>query len=140
MALRAIAAGFREALLDHMARQGLRGSELQKSVQVKVTDAGLEVFMNEYWRFVEGGRRAFARKVPIQILIGWMRKVGISARPGQSLQSIAFAIQTSIYQKGINPRPFVKPAIAELDSIVEALADDLVSGIWQDVVAQLATA
>jgi len=49
------------------------------------------------------GRRAFVQKVPIQSLINWMKKAGISTD-----NNLVYAIRESIYQNGIKAKNFLE--------------------------------
>jgi len=59
-----------------------------------------------------------AKKVPIQAIIKWMGKMGISQANG-----VAFRIQASIYKKGLRPRNFIKPAMIKLEKEIGKVAD-----------------
>ena len=78
---------------------------------------GLILFAEDYAEYLDRGRKAFARKVPISALIRFIKKRNLQAkirgRGGRflSVNSIAFMIQNSIYRHGINGRNFIQPAL-----------------------------
>lgn len=109
-------------------------SNLTKSVGYEVTDTGIALVANSYWYYVSEGRRPRTTKVPITALIDYIKRYGISPRAGQSINQLAFAIQTSIYKQGINPKNYANKVIdATSDLTEETVADDLVLMIADDV-------
>ena len=108
----------------------------------------LQVLMNEYGEYVNAGRRAGGRNVPIQPLIEWIkaRKLRPRDKDGKfiqinekSIKGMAFGIQKNIKKYGVRPANNIEisiekimsdPRITELlgDAAVEDLIDAL-SGI-----------
>ncbi len=81
--------------------------------------SALTVFVADYAKYVEEGRRPGARKVPLDVLITWIkrRRVGVNrtakgrfARRVMSVSQLAYAIQNAIYKRGIRGRPFIQAA------------------------------
>lgn len=68
------------------------------SSEVKFPD--INFIYPEYFQYVESGRKPKVRKVPIQALVEWARQRNIPTD-----NSTLFAIQQSIYNNGISPRP-----------------------------------
>ena len=72
------------------------------SIELKVLDQGNRLTLQElhefYGDFVDRGRRAGVRKVPIDALEKWVRLKGFA--PGQE-RNVAFAIQKKIFMEGI---------------------------------------
>lgn len=97
---------------------GLENSDLYKSLGYKVIDYSIELYIADYWKYVEAGRRAGVRKVPINALLKWMKKKRIAA--GRE-NKIVWAIQQSIFKRGIKPRPFLKKSLDETQKEVEAI-------------------
>lgn len=52
-----------------------------------------------YGGFVNTGRRAGAKKVPIQVLVEWIKQKGIATN-NKKVLGIAFAIQNKIHKEG----------------------------------------
>ena len=92
-------------LKQELEAQGHNASgELGKSIDVATKELvngfviqGSFVF---YGKFVDTGRKAGGKKVPIDALIEWIRVKRIDLR-GKKERSVAFAIQNSIHKKGI---------------------------------------
>jgi len=104
-ALRHIARWLKLKLQDELERQGhVATSDLGNSIEVAVSEItnGFELKGSYlyYGKFVDTGRAAGVTRVPIDALLDWIRVKGISFE-GKSEMQTAFAIQTSIYQKGI---------------------------------------
>lgn len=60
----------------------------------------LLITMNDYGGYVNRGRKAGAKKVPIQALLEWIKVKGIETNNKKAL-GIAFAIQKTIEKQGI---------------------------------------
>ena len=67
-----------------------------------------------YW---DEGRRPFVKKIPIIVLLNWMNDVNIKGGI-----SVAYAIQTTIYKNGINPKNTLDKII---DSVFKLVEDDI---------------
>lgn len=100
-----IADFLRAALVKELEDQGhVATGNLLKSIEVVVEEIkdGFEIKGNflKYGRYVDTGRKPGGKKVPIAALIDWIRVKKIDLR-GKSERSVAFAIQTAIFRKGI---------------------------------------
>lgn len=89
---------------------------------------GLILFSEEYGEFLDRGRRALTRKVPISALIQFIKKRNLQQkfrRGGRfrSLNSIAFLLQNSIYKHGINARNFIRPGLEAGQEVLEVSLD-----------------
>ncbi len=89
-------------------------SNITNSVKIQPKDDGLLLYTNDYIKFIISGRRKFARKIPISILIRLIKKSGFRAKPGQSINNMAFAIQTSIYKNGIRGKQGIEDRTIEI--------------------------
>jgi len=100
-ALRVVILELSKALITqgHKATGGLIQSFASK-VETITGGIGGVVTMNDYGIFVDSGRRAGGKKVPIDALIQWIVVKGISM-PDKSTRSLAFAIQNAIFKEGI---------------------------------------
>lgn len=92
----------------------LEFSNLDNEAKIKKDDWTFSLFYNDYLEYVESGRKAGARRVPIRPLIDWMKQKGIS-----NDDRVAWAIRESIYQLGIPARPLLEPFSAMLDERFE---------------------
>lgn len=110
-------------------------SNLAKSIKYVTIKDGINMEANYYYPYVSNGRRAGIKKVPISALIEYCKQYGIRPRPGQTLNQMAFAMQTAIYNRGIKAKNFedkVANAAGEISSV--AVADDLAIIIADDLV------
>lgn len=105
--LEANAEAFVETIQEGLAKAGLAGSKLYQSVRQEVNSGVLKIYMYDYAKYVLSGRKAGAKKVPISVLINWIKAKGIAPKAGQSVNSLAFAIQNGIYKTGIKGRQFI---------------------------------
>lgn len=111
-AFRSLLEDLRQITIMAMAETGIKQeSDLSKSVKYVLTKDGIKMQVLPYYPWVSSGhlakRRAFAHKVPIQVLIEWIKKKHLVPRHKKSgrfmtTNQFAFAIQESIYKKGIN--------------------------------------
>jgi hypothetical protein len=114
-------------------------SDLAKSVKYYVTKDGIQMEVAAYYPYVSSGRRPNIRRVPIKDLIPWIKQYGIRPRNGQTINQLAFAIQTSIYKRGIKGKNYVdKVETGVADYAAFAVADDLAVVIADDLVEMFA--
>lgn len=110
-----------------IAQSGVKeNSRLAKSIEFVQSKEGINMVSSYYYPFVSEGRRKNIRKVPINALIEWIKQYNIQPRNGQTINQLAFAIQTSIYKNGIKAKNFedkVMNATGEITQI--AMADEL---------------
>lgn len=99
---------------------------------VKETMNGFEIVGSAvyYAKYVENGRRAGAKGVPIHALIEWIRVKRIVIE-GCSERSAAFMIQNSIRRKGIAPALFITRTLQNqertIDQSMHAACGELVN-------------
>lgn len=153
-ALMELAEAVKRILNDRISKYGinpktgqntLEGSELQKSIQVTVTEDGIALQIADYWEFVARGwkrtgnypgtMRLFVRNID-----EWVRRKGI--RVGNLKQSqIVWAIIKNIWDKGLRERPFMiyeedgdlTKMIPELDKYMDTWFEHLYDAIMADI-------
>jgi len=123
----------------------LASGALYKSVSYTVLESqeNLQIFMADYWRWVEEGRRGGAqgKYVPIKALLQWFKdkaqsdsafknKFRSSLKNKKTRLSLAIAMSKSIKQKGIKARPFFEPvsekfALNDIDLAIEEYLESL---------------
>lgn len=109
-----------------MIEYELGDSKLIDSIEWRYKDEVFTLLANDYFTYVVTGRRPKARKVPIRPLIDWLRRKNIKPAYGQTYNTLAFAIQNSIYKSGINGKDLVSPIInVTSDILAEYIAEDL---------------
>ena len=89
---------------------------LIKSVSYQVLDTAngliLNILADDYFKYVDEGRRAGSKPPPSDKILGWVKTKGISFGSGKSnfkQEQIAFLIARSIGEKGIKPTNIKKP-------------------------------
>lgn len=118
-----------------LSQYKLSGSELQSSIEFTYKNDVFVLLANDYFQNVAYGRRPRARKVPVEDLIIWMKKKGISPKPGQTYNSVAFAISESVYKTGIKARNFINPVIEVTTDII---SEDLANTLSEDIATEIA--
>lgn len=129
----------RKITLMNITQSGVKAnSDLAKSVNWVVAENGIKMQVASYYPYVSGGRKASIRKVPVKDLLVWIKKYNIKPRQGQTLNQLAFAIQTSIYKKGIKAKNYVdKVEIGVADYTAMALADEMAEVVADDLVGMM---
>ncbi|MFW6377358.1 MAG: hypothetical protein ACOCZ5_01805 [bacterium] len=127
--------------IQYMTQNDLKSSSnLVKSVEYDVDDSGIQLVANNYWYYASQGRRARTRKVPIRALIDYIKRYGIRPRGNQTINQLAFAIQTSIYKQGINPKNYAQKVIdATADLTEQTVLNELSEDIADEIIKQLQT-
>lgn len=122
--------------IDYLTRSGIKsGSNLAKSSTFVETENGLALEANYYFTYRSEGRKRGVKKVPIRALIDYIKRYGIVPRAGQSINQLAFAIQTAIYKRGIQPLGYLERIMeASADVTEEVVADELIEDIADEVV------
>lgn len=117
----------------HMYKLG--GTALEKSVEFQYKNDAFVLMAYDYFYYVSTGRRPLARKVPVEDLIKWIKDKGIRPRAGQTINQLAFAIQSSIYKVGIKAKNYLNPVVEVTSDIV---AEDLAIDLAEQIATQLA--
>ena len=81
-----------------------------KQVKVKTSKDGLEIYLNEYIKFIESGRGKYKKKVPISALLRFIRKRKIVVA-GINRNRLAYMIQAAIFKNGIKGKPKIQDEI-----------------------------
>jgi hypothetical protein len=91
---------------------------------------GLTIVAQDYLQWLDTGRKPGGKKVPIEALIKFVKQRGLNrGKNGRftgaaSINSIAWAIQRSIWLHGINGRHFIDPAYALGAEVMDRLLDE----------------
>ena len=113
------------ATLALLASKGIKPeSSVYKSIEVQVQPTFIQLLANEYLEYLSTGRRAGAKKIPISVILDFLKKgrtqslsvaqssiapaakfLKKSGKPMTDNQ-LAFAIQTIIYRRGIRGKNF----------------------------------
>ena len=111
-----------------------KNADLVKSIEFKEQNGVFVMLANDYYTYVSTGRKPRARKVPIMDLVQWIKDKRIRPRAGQTINQLAFAIQTSIYKSGIKGKTYlteVEDVVADVSEVkvADGLEDALLEGI-----------
>ena len=127
---------FVDEIKASLQRLKLGDSDLSESVEarVNVKTGSIDFWMNDYAKYIIGGRKKGVKKVPIMALLGWIKKRGIVGRKVNgrfiSRLSLAFAIQRAIWKNGIKGRDFLSPA---LDGSLEVATDMILAALGSEI-------
>lgn len=123
----------------------LEGSELQKSLDVSITEDGIVLQIADYWEFISRGWERTGRYPGtmnkfIKNVDDWVRRKGI--RVGNMKQStLVFLIIRNIINNGLRARPFMvysddgdlTEMIPELNDYMDKWFDQLFDSIMIDI-------
>ena len=112
---------------------------LSYSVKMDNSSWLISISLEEYWRYIEYGRRAGAKMPPLDAIEKWIKVKHILPRPltlksGKSvvptIPQLSFLIARKIGRDGIRPRPFFKQSFESakrefLHIIEEAIIADI---------------
>lgn len=98
-------------------------NSLTATVMPNGDDFELVITYADYFKYVNQGRKANVKKVPLTALLEWIKIRGIKGRnkKGRFIPnlSLAFAIQTNIYKYGIRPADIYDKGLDSLEEIFE---------------------
>lgn len=113
-------------LMNRLTANGSNASgNLAKSIRGIVKQNGkyivISIQLEDYWQFVENGRKA-GKYPPINAIRNWISVKPVLPRPLKSGKlptdnQLAFLIARKISKVGIKPKPFLKPTITDFDLI-----------------------
>lgn len=112
---------------------------LSYSVKMENSSWLISISLEEYWKYIEAGRRAGAKMPPVSAIENWIKVKQILPRPltlksGKSvvptIPQLSFLIARKIGRDGIKPRPFFKQSFESakrefLHIIEEAVLADI---------------
>lgn len=112
---------------------------LSYSVKMDNSSWLISISLEEYWKYIEAGRRAGAKMPPVSAIENWIKVKQILPRPitlksGKSvvptIPQLSFLIARKIGRDGIRPRPFFKQSFEDakrefLQKIEEAILADI---------------
>ena len=121
--------------------------KLYKTIDYTITSKSdsylVTINLEEYWKFIENGRRAGAKIPPVSAIENWIKVRKIIPRPvtlksGKTrvptVKQLAYVIARSIARNGIAPRQFMR------ESIEDTLSDfqsKLSAAVRKDVIENL---
>lgn len=128
---KAIQEDIQDIFQNALKNVNLEDSNLYKDLKVEVNENSdiFKVLYNDYLEYIESGRKPKAKKVPIKNIIEWCKRKGIG-----SDNNTAYAIQQSIYMKGIKPKYILSNVDKTLDlTFFKKWSDD----IFQEIIKKI---
>ena len=116
----------------------LKGSELEKSIDVRITGDNAFVFqIADYFEYVVRGWKRTGNypgtmRLFIENITNWVRRKGIRFG-GKTENQVVWAIVKSIWMRGIEPRPFLHWDDSEDPALIIPFLDDYFDK-WSDLV------
>lgn len=115
-------------------QSNLGDSNLAKTFEVKRNGKSFEFFIQEYYIYIESGRKKGSKQPPFDAIFEWVRKNNIRFRDKKgrfiTFRATTFIIMRAIGRDGIPARPFVDRIIEGAQDIAQEfvnviLVDDL---------------
>jgi len=126
-----IAELIRESIVDSLVAQQpmpVATGRLASSIEVQPTEDGFDIYAEDYYQWVENGRKRGGFP-PIKPIMEWIRAKGLKPRGGTSTEQFAYAIRYNLTQQAVKTkgklpkspaRPFLEEGIANVgDDVLE---------------------
>ena len=136
---------FIEVYRGHLEDFGYTDGKLYKTLDYSISNEGIDwvvtIHLEEYWKYIEDGRRAGARMPPIEAIKNWIEykkilpktiqlKSGKTVLP--STEQLAFVIARSISKIGIEARPIARETVDQLN---REFIGDIKASIQRDIMS-----
>ena len=122
---------------------GYENGKLYKTLNYSISNEGIDwvvtIHLEDYWKYIEDGRRPGAKMPPVEAIKKWIEYKKILPRPIQlksgktvipSTQQLAFVIARSIGKNGIKARPIARETVDQLNNEFVSI---LKSSIQRDI-------
>jgi hypothetical protein len=99
----------------------------------------IDFLADEYYNFVDQGRRAGARFPPPRPIAEWIKEKRIRPRDGISVEQLTYLISRAISKNGISPTPFIEASqnaifkFSENQSLLDAFEEDVLNNIPSEI-------
>lgn len=105
--------------------------------EYKETQRGFSIdfLADDYYVFVEEGRRAGAPFPPLKPIAKWIKERKIRPRDGVTTEQLTYLIARAISKKGISPTPFIEASqnavfkFSDDRSLLDAFEEDVLNNI-----------
>lgn len=96
----------------------------------------VDIVLQDYWKYVEGGRRP-GKFPPIDKIREWIRVKPVLPRPMANGKlptenQLAFLISRSIAEKGIKPRPVLKESLNTFQ-LAQKVGDQIINMLQEEI-------
>lgn len=112
---------------------GLGDSNIAKQTKVVVRGNEVAIVAPDYIYYVDKGRKA-GRRPPIRKIIEWVKKNNFRLPDGVSLDSIAYAVATSISKKGVRGKNFLDTLRLKVTKIINDYAENQANNIIKIII------
>lgn len=123
-----------------ITRRNALSGNVRNNTNTGTNETKIQVYMAEYWQWVQSGRVPGKKGVPLGSLEQWIRERGLKGRDKKGRfitnRSFAFAIQKNIKKFGIRPSNFLDVAFDNIlnnrqinELLGDAALDDLINAI-----------
>lgn len=149
-ALGLLASFLKLTLRTELEQQGHSASgKLSQSIDVVVNETmtGFELVGQAvyYAKWVNDGRKAGSRGVPIESLIEWIRQRKINLERimpngrvvSMKEQSVAFMLQSSIKEKGIAPSLFITKTLSDNEQTIDDKITEAMGNVLDTYIEQM---
>ena len=134
---------FIELYRGRLEDRGYQDGKLYKTLNYSISNEGIDwvvtIHLEDYWKYIEDGRRPGAKMPPVEAIKKWIEYKKILPRPIQlksgktvipSTQQLAFVIARSIGKNGIEARPIARETVDQLNNEFVSI---LKSSIQRDI-------
>lgn len=115
---------------------GSLGDTMKPLIEIGENEFKVSIYLNDYWVYVENGRRAGAKMPPISAIKEWIEiKPIVPEDRGYGIpttEQLAFLIARSIGENGIEPRPFFEKA---KETVYNRFENDIAYAVSEDIAA-----
>lgn len=135
---------YRAELEDCGYQDGQLYRTLSYSVKMNNSSWLISISLEEYWRYIENGRRPGAKMPPLDVIEKWIKVKQILPRPltlksGKSvvptIPQLSFLIARKIGRDGIQPRPLFKNSFeAAKQQFIQVIKDAITKDIKENLV------
>ena len=135
---------YKKAVIDsgHVAT-----GNLAKTATVKARFAGslfvVTFSLEDYWKYVENGRRPGAKQPPLEPIEEWIKVKHIvptvkssNGKPPTTKQ-LAFVIARGIAKNGIPPAKLLQKTMDESSDLIQKIKDDLTKQFEQQIINEI---
>lgn len=125
-------------LSDYKAALKDKGYRLADTISVRIDAMGgvytVVLSLEEYWKYIESGRKPGGKMPPEAPILKWIREKGIQPKDTKIKEKqLAFLIRRKIGRDGIEPKPMLTKAIENNSDIVESIVNayrlDILEGL-----------
>lgn len=112
-----------------------KDSDLFKSISWEFNNGHFILIANDYYQYVDAGRKKGSKQPPINEILMWMKDNNIKPKGKMTTGALAFVIARSIKLSGIKGKNYSDKVVdVSTDIIAEELATDLSELIVDEIV------